>query len=382
MRRISQLDGLRALAVSLVVIDHSVPWFAGGGVGVNIFFVLSGYLITSLLLSEREKTGGIRLGMFYTRRALRLYPALVAMLVVTMIIGGVALKSVLIAGTYTTNLFMTFALNSVAPYGHTWSLALEEQFYLLWPLLLPLFVRAGRQASVTILTILAIASAVWAQLAVNTVINGNGVITVAVFNPLWQAHGLLIGCALAFVIRHRSVPKARILVNVGLVVCVVVAVAASITVGRHWAAGWNLVSEFAAAAAIAGMRDYAAGLARLLTLRPVVWVGERSYAIYLWHLPLITFAIERGYGRKGILAAWALTALAAAVSWRLVEQPCLRLKERFEPTRQARPVRHVPAHAAGSVRPLPSATPQEQQFGQLERRPYQPTVAEQGTDLG
>lgn len=85
MRRISQLDGLRALAVGLVVIDHILPWFAGGGVGVNIFFVLSGYLITSLLLSEREKTGRLRRGMFFMRRALRLYPALVVMLGVTML---------------------------------------------------------------------------------------------------------------------------------------------------------------------------------------------------------------------------------------------------------------------------------------------------------
>jgi len=84
MHRISQLDGLRALAVGLVLVDHSVAWFAGGGVGVNIFFVLSGFLITSLLLTEREKTGGVRLGMFYMRRVLRLYPALAAMLLFTL----------------------------------------------------------------------------------------------------------------------------------------------------------------------------------------------------------------------------------------------------------------------------------------------------------
>jgi peptidoglycan/LPS O-acetylase OafA/YrhL len=351
MRRIPQLDGLRALAVGLVVIDHSVPWFAGGGVGVNIFFVLSGYLITSLLLSEREKTGGTRFGMFYMRRVLRLYPALAVMLVVTMVLGGVAVSSVLIAGSYTTNLFMTFGLNSVAPYGHTWSLALEEQFYVLWPLLLPLFVRAGRRASMTVLVVLAVASATWAQLAVHTVVK-DGVVSVAVFNPLWQAHGLLIGCALAFAIRHRAVRGSGVLVNVGLIAGLVVAVAASITVGRHWAAGWNLVSELAAAAAIAGMRDRAVGLARVLRWRPVVWVGERSYAIYLWHLPLITFASDRGYGNKGILAAWMLTVIAAALSWRFVERPFLRLKERFEPTRRpvpASPMPEQPSVVAGSA---------------------------------
>jgi peptidoglycan/LPS O-acetylase OafA/YrhL len=384
VRRISQLDGLRGLAVGLVIVDHSLPWFAGGGVGVNIFFVLSGYLITSLLLAEYEKTSRLRRGMFYMRRALRLYPALVVMLGVTMLIGGIAIKSVLIAGSYTSNLFMTFARYPVDPYGHTWSLAQEEQYYLLWPLLLPLFIRAGRRASIIILTILAIGSAAWAQLAVHTVIDKSGSVTVAVFNPLWQAHGLLIGCALAFAIRHRSVPRARMLTNLGLTVCVVVTVAASATVGLHWAASWNLVSEFAAAAAIAGMHNRAAGLARLLTLRPVLWIGERSYAIYLWHLPLILFALQHGYGRKGILAAVALTVLAAAVSWRLVEQPFLRLKQRFEPTmpKHAAPRwsldKAAPAQPNRQVATPPVA---QQHATRQEKRLSVPRTAWQGDDL-
>ncbi len=341
MRRISQLDGLRALAVGLVVVDHCVPWFAGGGVGVCIFFVLSGYLITSLLLGELEKTGGLRRGLFYIRRALRLYPALVVLLGLMMITGAAAIKSVLIAATYTTNLFMTLRLDGAAPFDHTWSLALEEQFYWLWPLLLPVFIRVGRRASVTILTVLAIGSATWAQLAVATVTNRSGAITVAVFNPLWQAHGLLIGCALAFGIRHRSVARAALLANAGLLACIVIALAASATAGLHWAAGWNLMCEFAAAAAIAGMRDRAIGLGRLLTLRPLLWTGARSYAIYLWHYPLIYIAHERGYGEPGILVAAAMSVLAAALSWLVVELPFLRLKRRFEPI--------SPKHAAGRL---------------------------------
>jgi peptidoglycan/LPS O-acetylase OafA/YrhL len=344
VRRIPQLDGLRALAVGLVIVNHVAGWFPGGAVGVNIFFVLSGYLITSLLLDEHEKTGRLRRGRFYIRRALRLYPALAVMLGVTFLLGGVALKSVLIAGSYTTNLFMTLSLNPVLPYTHTWSLAQEEQFYLLWPLLLPLFIRLGRRASVAILTVIAVGLAMWAQLAVNTVTASNGVVTVAVFNPLWQAHGLLIGCALAFAIRHRSVPSATLLVNLGLTLCIVVALAASVTAGRsaRAAADWNLVSEFAAAAAIAGMTEGARGLARLCTLRPVLWIGKRSYAIYLWHFPLIWLATQHGYGKSGKVAAVVLAVLAAGLSWRLVEQPFLRLKQRFEP--------NTPKHARHDLR--------------------------------
>jgi peptidoglycan/LPS O-acetylase OafA/YrhL len=332
MRRISQLDGLRALAVGLVVVDHMVGWFSGGGVGVCIFFVLSGYLITSLLLREQEKTGRLRRGMFYARRALRLYPALAVMLVLTMLLCKAAVTSVLIAATYTTDLFNTFRLDSVQPYGHTWSLSLEEQYYLIWPLFLPLFQRAGRRAAIGILTTLALASAIWAQLSVNSLVGKNGVVSVAVFNPLWQAHGILLGCALAFAIRHRVLRRTALLTNLGLTACVLIAIAASVTAGRHWAAIWDLACEFAAAAAIAGLRDQAVGMGRLLTWRPVLWAGERSYAIYLWHLPLIYFATQHGYGRKGILVAVALTIVAAGLSWRFVEQPFLRLKGRFEPT--------------------------------------------------
>jgi peptidoglycan/LPS O-acetylase OafA/YrhL len=209
----------------------------------------------------------------------------------------------------------------------------------------------GRWVSISILTMLAIGLATWAQLAVNTVID-NGVITVGIFNPLWQAHGLLIGCALAFAIRHRPVNNAMVLTNVGLVVCIIIAIAASVTVNHHWAAGWNLVSEFAAAAAIAGLRDQAVGLGRLFRLRPVLWVGERSYAIYLWHYPLIVFALERGYGKSGVLAAWALTGVAAALSWRFVEQPCLRLKRRFEPVMPKHAAPRRPVGRTASARPL------------------------------
>jgi peptidoglycan/LPS O-acetylase OafA/YrhL len=326
-------------------------------IGVNIFFVLSGYLITSLLLGEYEKTGGLRRGMFYVRRALRLYPALAVMLIVTLILGHVSIKAALVAASYTTDLFNVFGRHGVPPYGRTWSLSLEEQFYLIRPLLLPLFIRMGRRTSVSILMILAIGSATWAQLAVNTVIDKNGSISVGVFNPLWQAHGLLIGCALALAIRHRLVSNALLLTNAGLVVCIVIAIAASITVSRHWVAGWNLASELAAAAAIAGLRDQAVGVGRLFRLRPVLWVGERSYAIYLWHYPLIFFALERGYGKGGVLVAVALTGVAAALSWRFVEQPCLRLKSRFEPVmpRHAAPRRPVSKTAlARPLRPGPA----------------------------
>jgi peptidoglycan/LPS O-acetylase OafA/YrhL len=361
MRRISQLDGLRALAVGLVVIDHVEPWFAGGGIGVCIFFVLSGFLITTLLLGELEKSDHISRRRFYTRRALRLYPALLVMLAVTLAMGVGNIKAVLVAATYTTNLLQTIKQYNPGPYGHTWSLALEEQFYLIWPLLLPLVMRLSRRAAVSVVLTASVASAAWAQLAIGSLIGKDGSISVAVFNPLFQVHGLLIGCALAFMIWHRAVPRAALLTNAGMIICIAVAVAASATVAWHWAAIWNLVSEFAAAALIAGLRDQAVGLGRLLTLKPVVWVGERSYAIYLWHLPLILFATEHGYGRSGEAVAVVLTIVVAGISWRVVEQPFLKLKKRFEPANEKYLARHREADGkqphTSEVRPEPYPAP-------------------------
>ncbi len=323
MRRISQLDGFRAFAVGLVVANHTVPWLAGGGIGVSIFFVLSGYLITTLLLGEWEKTGRISRRKFYLRRALRLYPALLVMLAVTMAVGGVTLKAVLIAATFTSNLAMTFRLYSPDPYGHTWSLAVQEQFYLIWPLLLPLAARLGRRVMVMSLVFLSVGSALWAQLAIGPLIGKHG--------SLWQVHGLLLGCALAFAIAHRPVRRPELLTNAGLSTCVILAVAATVTVAWQMSDIWSITSELAAAAAIAGLRERALGLGRLLTLRPVLWIGSRSYAIYLWHVPLITLALAHGYGRRGAVIAVALSVCVAGLSWRLVEQPFLRLKSRAGP---------------------------------------------------
>jgi peptidoglycan/LPS O-acetylase OafA/YrhL len=332
MGRISQLDGLRALAVGLVIVDHVMPpWFAGGGIGVSIFFVLSGYLITTLLLTEHQKTGRISLGRFYMRRVLRLYPALLAMLAVAASAGIAGIKSAIIAATYLTNLYMTVTNHWPGLLGHTWSLALEEQFYLIWPFLLPVAPRLPRHFFAVALVLLSVGSALWAQAAVSSLIDENGSIGPAVFNPLWQVHGILLGSALGLAIAHRSVPFPAMLTNAGLTLCLVIAILASATVNWHAAAVWNLLAEFAAAAAVAGLRDAAQGLGRLLTLESVLWVGVRSYAVYLWHYPLIATAFAHGFGRKGAVIAAILSVAVAGVSWRLVEGPFLKLKRRFEP---------------------------------------------------
>jgi peptidoglycan/LPS O-acetylase OafA/YrhL len=356
VRRIPQLDGLRALAVALVVLDHSVTWFPGGGIGVDVFFVLSGFLITSLLAGETEKFGHVSRGRFYLRRALRLFPALLAMLLVTPILVHVSAEDVALAATYTSNLAMAFWHQDAGVYGHTWSLALEEQFYLLWPLALPFVLKLRTRQAVGLLMALALASAVVAQARVHTVVH-DGAVGVGVFNPLWQAHGLLIGCALALALRARrdQAVVAPIYGWAALGACLVVAAGASATVDHHWAALWNLAAELAAAVLIAVLaRSDGASISRLFAYRPIVWVGERSYAIYLWHVPLIAFAEAHGPRPLSTAVGVGGAVVASALSWRFVEAPFLRLKDRFH---AKAPAETAPAPALGAVAAPAANTP-------------------------
>ena len=158
--RVLPLDGLRTLAIALVVLYHlHVPGFGSGFVGVNVFFVLSGYLITTLLLREHANTGRIRLGRFWMRRLLRLYPTLLAVVVVGVALWGSSVttrapssgRSVPppIALSYSGNLARAFFDSSQGIFAPMWSLSMEEQFYLVWPPLLVLAARARRESSVT-----------------------------------------------------------------------------------------------------------------------------------------------------------------------------------------------------------------------------------------
>jgi peptidoglycan/LPS O-acetylase OafA/YrhL len=322
--RLAGLDALRALAVALVVVDHATGRFAGGGVGVAVFFVLSGYLITSLLLRERERHGRIHLGLFYLRRALRLWPALLAMLAACVVLHA-SWRAALVAGTYLTDVANALG-KSEYPFGHTWSLGVEEQFYLVWPLAL-IVVARWRRAMLTVLGAAALASVVGCAMWTAHSLRATGEVGIGIFNPLWQAHGLLIGCALAVVGGSWRLRRPGVGSGLAAVAVVAVAFAATLTVSRHWALWWNVAAELCAVLAIVGLRDVRTGP---FTWRPAVWLGERSYAVYLWHLPLILLITAR-HVPAGAALAVVLALVAAEVSARYVEAPFLRLKDRLHP---------------------------------------------------
>ncbi len=351
--RLAGLDGLRAVAVLLVVVYHLFPaWLVQSGfIGVDVFFVISGFLITTLLLREHARHGGIRLRRFWTRRARRLLPALAVVVTVcatlAWLVGGDVLvgmgRQVAGAATFSYNWVSIadggsyFSAADPEIFRNLWSLAVEEQFYVLWPLLLPLFVLLRRRAlRVGVALLLAAASAAWAFAS----IAGGADLTRVYFGTDTHAFGLLIGVALAFGM-HGLVARRASIAGVGRVWGLVVGIlaiggiAACALVGGDETTTFpttSLVASALTAVAVVVAAWPGSWFGRALDVEPLRWMGERSYGIYLWHWPLVVLATFHFAGVDpdagvpvGIGAGvFAVTLAAAAVSYRYVEQPIRR----------------------------------------------------------
>ncbi|UTT66378.1 acyltransferase [Janibacter sp. CX7] len=304
------IEGLRAVAVGTVLIYHvGIPFLPGGFVGVDIFFVISGFLITSLLLRETVKTGTISIADFYARRARRLLPAASVVLIVTALLGWALLPGpdrlnlgadVIAATFYVIN--WALALRSVdylaedaAPSAlqHYWSLSVEEQFYVVWPLIIIVGLMVARRTRMRpkpllfgVLAVIAAASLVY------SVLHTKSDPATAYFYTTTRVWELAIGALLAFlVLRLTRLPRlaAELLAGAGLLL--VLWSAFFLTSKTPWPSAWALAPTVGAALIIAaGCATQATATARLLSLKPMVWIGGISYAIYLWHWPLITIA--------------------------------------------------------------------------------------------
>jgi peptidoglycan/LPS O-acetylase OafA/YrhL len=319
------LDGLRAVAVVMVVIQHTLGAMPLdlGFVGVGLFFGLSGYLITSLLLDERAARGGVSLSTFYLRRAARLFPALVLVLVVCdavfMLQGDLApLKDSIPAITYTANYVEIVESRWLNAYGPTWSLAVEEHFYILWPLvLLSVTGRFGLRTALKMTLALCLVSLTWR--AVLAVMNARYFLLA--IGSVERADALLYGCAAAIALRLGWRPRTWML-WIGIA-----AVGVSPIVFNHESYPTLVIGSavvaIAAAAVVAGM-DYVAPLwlRRCLSLRPIVVVGVLSYGIYLWHQPMMRIVQNFAHESPSYRAIAVLIAvLLAGLSHRFIEVP-------------------------------------------------------------
>ena len=346
--RVAGLDGIRALAVATVVVFHLVPGtLVGGYLGVDIFFVVSGFLITTLLLRERAATGRISLRGFWVRRARRLLPALVVLLLVcstaALFVGGdvlVGLGLQLVGAlTFSSNWLFIAAGSSyfdeTVPevFRNLWSLAVEEQFYLVWPLLLVVvLVRLPRWAKLLAIGALAVASAAWMGLAYSPIDP-----TRVYYGTDSHAFGLAIGAFLAVLLLGRAMAGRVTRWTLGLggalsiaaLVALAVVLAGDLDIAYR---GGLVVVALLSAVAIAALTVPGSPVARVLDIAPIRWIGVRSYGIYLWHWPVIVLlgSALPTWPREG-LEAWALggialaiTLVAAALSYRFVEQPIRR----------------------------------------------------------
>lgn len=329
------MDGLRGFAVAAVLVAHLEAHYGSGGmVGVDVFFALSGFLITTLMLEEHNRTGRVSFRGFYRRRAARLLPALAVFLLATVLAvsvtgidEGVTLKAVPAVTVYAANWWIATGHNAAA-LGHTWSLAVEEQFYLVWPLLLVAAMKVSRR----LVGLLALAGTVTALLQRLTVCEAGSCVTRVYHSTDTRMDQLLLGAltAVAFntgILRHvpRRIGSAA---GAGALVALAVFVASSTSWSSHWydTIGMTITAGLACVVIAAVLVDPAGWFAAGLSWRPLAVLGMTSYAVYLWNalfLVLLRDGTSMPVWTRG-LCMIALTAAAAAISWRFVELPILR----------------------------------------------------------
>jgi peptidoglycan/LPS O-acetylase OafA/YrhL len=319
MRRIPSLDGLRAISIALVVLSHLTRWGhtkldgAGtyGDLGVRVFFVLSGFLITGLLLKEYERTSTISLKDFYVRRAFRIFPAAFVYLAVVVPVfhHEMTWYHVLAAVFYVSNM----DLSRPWPFGHLWSLSIEEQFYLLWPFAVKKWYRHRKAILISVFCFTPVFRTALYAFKIH-----NGLIASL---PV-HADELAIGCLLA--VFAPRLPRIRGFVALPMLVYVLLS---------PWFPAYNPVLTLLMLFAVRPLAHISIALLvlhviqvpyRALNWAPVVWLGKISYSVYLWQELFCTNSSLR-FGYSLLLP----TLAAACLSYYLVEQPMLRLRERW-----------------------------------------------------
>lgn len=358
---VAALDGLRGIAIAAVVAYHAGV-LPGGFLGVDLFFVLSGFLITDLLLRECESTGTIALRQFWTRRARRLVPATLVLVAFAQlwartlatpaelpVINGQSSAAMVYASNW-FNILFDVGYWSVgprdSPLNHLWSVAIEGQFYIVFPVLMLLLVRWRASQPMIVLLLALLASA---SFALTPILFHSFGANRAYFGTDSRLGAILLGCVLAAILRYRQgshtprlsavstqVPSAALHPMVPLT--------AAALVGSLWwfattTSGWLyrgglLVHAVASVVLIVAALSDAGWCRRILSWHPLVWLGERSYSLYLWHWPLLVILSSAAEPLRGIpLLLLASLAIAAAsiASYELVEQPI-----RFSTLRGAR----------------------------------------------
>jgi peptidoglycan/LPS O-acetylase OafA/YrhL len=329
----ADIDGLRAVAVTAVILFHAkVRFFTGGFVGVDVFFVISGYLITQLILADLDR-GRFSLTEFYARRIRRIFPALYVVAAATVLVGWAMLtpldlkflgESIFATATFSSNFLFWLSSGYFAPplsqwpLLHTWSLSLEEQYYVAFPLLLLLLTAAAPRYRTALIIALAAASLLLCVFATGP--DPRAAFFLAPFRVWEFLGGALLALGAVPQTKRRSVRD-----GVGAIGLVLIAVAVFVfTPGTRFPGAAALLPVLGTAALIWAGEQSGTRCSQVLSLPPLVLTGKLSYSLYLWHFPILALASYVSLdGLSGFQTALliALTAALSFLSWKFVEQP-------------------------------------------------------------
>lgn len=329
MSRIPSFDGLRGISILLILLLHGrLAGAENGYIGVDIFFVLSGYLITALLAKEHDDTQSISLIKFYQRRTLRLFPALVLMCVLFLAYSAVflpdfsaRLRETAQAFMYITNWSRALGLGDSKYLGHTWSLGIEEQFYLLWPILFIVLSQLPRGRTLAFFAALALAgaAALWrARLGIQ------GASAMRLYNGFdTRSDAIFIGCALALVPWRLTDWW-----PVGVAVLVATFILLPWDDQILLFGGYTVVA-IAAAFVIGGAAQTDTAISRGLSFAPLVAIGRVSYGLYLFHFPIYVAVAQKFGWNPWYLntVGLGLASLVAVLSFRYLERPSLDARD-------------------------------------------------------
>jgi len=345
------LDGLRGLAiVSVMAFNGGLSWMRGGFVGVDVFFVLSGFLITALLVQEHRLASSIKIREFYIRRAIRLLPALL-LLVLFCIAFSLVLQtadsaSLTIKGVIYT-LFYVANWAQVPPnapgigaLSHAWSLSVEEQFYILWPLMLLVLLKLRRRWLVLTLLVLFIGGSIFLNIWFCYTKTPH---LRMYFGTDTRANEILIGCIVALLFcwgAFRSSDRLRALWHSGATTGLAFLLFAFYSFRHNEAIVYNggfALASLATGILIVDLVRFPSLISRCFEVAPLVWIGKISYGLYLWHFPIFeaTRKLLEGKVNPGIysVAGVAITLLTATLSYYFLEKPLL---DRFRRGRAVR----------------------------------------------